>query len=843
MASIDYQEARKEIVRLFGSNSISGRKVIFWYDPPANFKEDIASDSYDCCQVLTCDKNEFAIKKTIEHDDKISNFLIYIPHEKPADNENWLLDILMYSEEYYADTIALTMRRMNLTNTDLRRVIEWHPKFFDAENRTKRLSNYVTVNDEMKPSDFRMAMMCVLVKAGSRSIESVLTELVFDKSEGKKYTDLKKFGFEEYLWDEICRYYNYEGDQKIEILIKRFMFTALLEQKAEFDTLPSFYEQFKIQGPGQMDAKFFVDKIKMDNRYESLQMDVATDLKIEGLLTSRDITCVQSADIFECIDNDIIKKISVSLVNGSLDYTTFERIISDRLNSMWYEKHQAEYSILSSVMAFFKKLETSVPTGLLATEYVQNYTDSYYLIDTYYRRIYTNFNKLENPSSELEDLVRMVESSYQSKFLDPLGKVFSDALKEQKNWNFPGFKMSWNFYQEVQTKNYKKCFVIISDGFRYELGRELYEKLKTDTVLKGNEEIKFAISPLPSETRFGMASLLPHRSIEYANKQVTVDEQSTIDTVARDSVLKTKKPSYAAIQYKDITKMTRNELRQFMADKSLVYIYHNVIDNTGEHNESKVFDVAPIAVDEILALIRKLYNNLQISNFYITADHGFLYRRNEIEESQKYSNIVSLCPTEASKRYVLTDNKSLQIPYTLEFTMDNVSNGAYKVITPFGYDLFKTQGSGLQYIHGGASLQEIIVPIIHLGELRAAGNKEMSVSPVGVRLKSITRKITNRSFTLEFEQYEKVEERKQAITCETYLVDEDGNKVSGEYRFVAASESDDLEARSTKIRFNLMNIGFDRSKRYYLILKNIARPDEYMEREQFTIDILQFKMF
>ena len=257
MASIDYQEARKEIIKLFGRKDASGRKIIFWYDPPANFKEDISSDSYDCCKVLFCDKNEFAIKKTIEHDDPESDFLVYIPTEKPADSENWLMDILMYSEEYYADTVALTMRRMNLTNTDLRRVIEWHSKFFDAESRTKRLSNYVTVNDEMKPSDLRMAMMCVLVKASSRSIESVLTELVFDNSESSKYKDLKKFGFEEYLWDEICRYYNYEGDQKIETLIKRFMFTALLEQKAEFDGLPSFYDQYKIKGPGQMDAKFF----------------------------------------------------------------------------------------------------------------------------------------------------------------------------------------------------------------------------------------------------------------------------------------------------------------------------------------------------------------------------------------------------------------------------------------------------------------------------------------------------------------------------------------------------------------------------------------------------------
>ena len=842
MASIDYQEARKEIIKLFGRKDASGRKIIFWYDPPANFKDDIAGDNYDCCKILVCNKNEFAIKKTIEHDDPMSDYLIYIPEEKPADNENWLLDILMYSEEYYADTVALTMRRMNLTNTDLRRVIEWHSKFFDAESRTKKLSNYVTVNDEMKASDLRMAMMCVLVKASSRSIESVLTELVFDNSNTSKYTDLKKFGFEEYLWDEICRYYNYEGDQKIESLVKKFMFTALLEQKAEFDSLPSFYDQFKISGPGRMDAKFFVDKIKADKRYEALQLDVAADLKIEGLLVSRDITCVQTADIFECIDIDIIKKISASLVNGSLDYSTFERVISDRLNSMWYETHSEEYAILSSVMAFRKKLEMAVPAGLLATDYVQRYAEDYYLVDTYYRRICENYNKLEDPSSELEDLMRMVENSYQSKFLDPLGKAFSDALKEQGNWDFPGIKMSKNFYQEVQNKNYKKCFVIISDGFRYEIGRELYEKMKMDTVLNGNEEIKYAISPLPSETRFGMASLLPHRVMAYANKLVMVDEMSTIDTASRDAVLKKRKESYAAIQYKDINKMTRNELRAYMSDKSLVYIYHNVIDNAGEHNESKVFDVTQTAVDEILSLIRKLYNNLQISNFYVTADHGFLYRRNEVEESQKYSNVVSLHPTEASKRYVLTDDDSLNIPYTVEFHLDNVSEGEYKVISPYGYDLFKTQGSGLQYVHGGASLQEIIVPVIHLGELRSGGNKE-AVSPVGVRLKSITRKITNRSFTLEFEQYEKVEERKQAITCETYLVDEDGNKVSGEYRFVAASESDDVDARSTKIRFNLMNIEFDRSKRYNLILKNIAKTDEYIEREQFTIDILQFKMF
>ena len=89
MASIDYQEARKEIVKQFRSKGSNGRKILFWYDAPAVFKEDITTDSLDCCRLLVCDRNEFSIKKTIEHDDPDSNFLVYIPHERPVDTENW----------------------------------------------------------------------------------------------------------------------------------------------------------------------------------------------------------------------------------------------------------------------------------------------------------------------------------------------------------------------------------------------------------------------------------------------------------------------------------------------------------------------------------------------------------------------------------------------------------------------------------------------------------------------------------------------------------------------------------------------------------------------------------
>ena len=89
---------------------------------------------------------------------------------------------------------------------------------------------------------------------------------------------------------------------------------------------------------------------------------------------------------------------------------------------------------------------------------------------------------------------------------------------------------------------------------------------------------------------------------------------------------------------------------------------------------------------------------------------------------------------------------------------------------------------------------------------------------------------------------QKVEGQKKPAVCDTYIIDYEGNKVSGMYQFTAASTSDDAATRITSVRFTLMNIQFDRNKRYFLILRDIDSPTDYIEREQFIIDILAFKV-
>lgn len=65
MASIDYQGAREELKRIFLKDKELGRKIVFWYDPPSNFKEDLMNDNLDFCRLLVCNHNEFEIKRLL----------------------------------------------------------------------------------------------------------------------------------------------------------------------------------------------------------------------------------------------------------------------------------------------------------------------------------------------------------------------------------------------------------------------------------------------------------------------------------------------------------------------------------------------------------------------------------------------------------------------------------------------------------------------------------------------------------------------------------------------------------------------------------------------------------
>ena len=143
--------------------------------------------------------------------------------------------------------------------------------------------------------------------------------------------------------------------------------------------------------------------------------------------------------------------------------------------------------------------------------------------------------------------------------------------------------------------NYAKerTVVIISDALRYEVAHSLFEKLQADE--KCTTSISAMQGVLPSYTPLGMASLLPHRKIEYSDSyDVLVDGKVCASTEQREARLREYKVNSKCIQFDAFKNMKQADLRNVFTGQDVVYVYHNQVDARGDaaKTENEVFMLA-----------------------------------------------------------------------------------------------------------------------------------------------------------------------------------------------------------------------------------------------------------
>ena len=344
---------------------------------------------------------------------------------------------------------------------------------------------------------------------------------------------------------------------------------------------------------------------------------------------------------------------------------------------------------------------------------------------------------------------------------------------------------------------------------------------------------------LPSYTKLGMASLLPNNSIEINDKyDVLVNGISSNGTENRNTILKMENPSSLAITYDKVMDMKDAEIRKAFTGLDVVYIYHNTIDARGDHasTEREVFAATELAFNEIITLVNKLVNRVSAASIVITADHGYLYKRNAIEQSDKISG-VKLDDGEDSRRFILTPNTN-QVEGTVAFSMDYLlGEGSNKnVITPRGTSRFKVQGAGANYVHGGAMLQEVVVPVIKFKNDRSASSVN-DIRKANISLTNVTKKITNIITYLEFFQEEKIQDKVIAQRIKCYFEDEDGNRISNENIIIGDSRSENPLERSYREKFVLKSMAYDKTKQYFLVMQDDEDSNGMYERISYTIDI------
>jgi hypothetical protein len=192
---------------------------------------------------------------------------------------------------------------------------------------------------------------------------------------------------------------------------------------------------------------------------------------------------------------------------------------------------------------------------------------------------------------------------------------------------------------------------------------------------------------------------------------------------------------------------------------------------------------------------------------------------------------------EIKRRHMLSQDKG-ERNGLLDIQMDALIKNEHQITAyvPKATIRFKIQGAGANFVHGGASLQEIVVPLIQFKNIRSGQKNSREIEKVDVKLTNTTRKITNSLFNLTFFQTEKVEDKRIPRTVKIYMVDEAGSIISNEETLICDRITDKPDERTFKLRFALKSIPYDKNKKYHLVTID-TETKVMVEKTPFTINL------
>ena len=127
--------------------------------------------------------------------------------------------------------------------------------------------------------------------------------------------------------------------------------------------------------------------------------------------------------------------------------------------------------------------------------------------------------------------------------------------------------------------------------------------------------------------------------------------------------------------------------------------------------------------------------------------------------------------------------------------------------------MFKVAGGGQNYVHGGSSPQEMLVPAIEVKTEKGL----VETQPAQIVLVSMVQKITNLIASLDFIQSEPVSDVVKATNYRIYFTSEGNEKISNECIHVADNKDADPQKRIFRLRFNFKNKQYDKTRQYYLV--------------------------
>ena len=858
MAGMDLNTIQQDLARRFAAPlpEFYKRRIIFWYDEEREFEDQLPEIVLNDVELITLTgSNTFAVKKQICEDQQATNFLVYDPRPSMKDDDNWLINVQIYSEEFRADRNSIWMTEMGLPATiSIRRPIKQYRKFFNAKDRrdaVKKFSGEITTTTQM-----HLAVMAVLTGSNDLQPANIMKGVIragLDMDTNPVYQSLVNYGADKSFWLMVARLtgYNEGDDAKLGRLAIHLLLTAAT-RTMHTDYLAGLP---LISVPHQAFCYDFVsDWLHSEDNQELYE--VARFVEYNARLPQRfgkmAVEDLADTECFPCINECILTSLMKEISNQIIQVDVIKSIVGKRRTMAWYKLVENYYDGLlqiANMQAFF--LDHSAGFHTVEPHKIwKEYTTDYYRMDAYYRQYHLCFQKsLKESNPLLDDLFKhvtdKVEGLYNYWYLGQLSENWTKAVAEdlETYGHVLEVPQQEEFYITKVRPSDNKVFVIISDAFRYEVASSLSEQLQREMQCK--VALNSCAAIFPAVTKYGMAALLPHKKLDVVMKNnglldVRADGVST-DSGYRDKVLKAANPNSVALKYDNIIGMKRVDRQALVRGMDVVYIYHDKVDDTGHTTETAVFDACDVAIAEIKNMIRIIVNEFGSTNVIVTADHGFLYTYSPLKEDGKVNKTtLSDEDVEVGRRYLITKKGAkpkLMLP--VKFMGGNTE---YDAFTPRENVRITKKGGGLNYVHGGISLQELVVPVLEFQFLRNAykiyqrNRDAIDTKPVTISLLSAGRKISNMIFSLNFYQKEAVGGNREKATYLVYFTDTNGQKISDVSKIIADKESDNAQDRTFRCNFSLRSQNYSNRDTYYLIIADESGLQAPI-KEEFQIDI------
>lgn len=831
------------------------RRIIFWFDPDKEFEDIINELVPDGIKLLKLTGvNNYAAKKLLEHDDTESSYLVYDPTEHTSVKENWLHDIELYSESFSADRVSMFMQDLGIPDEhSFRKAVKGYAKFFASQERVAKLKALGTKYNN--PGQLHCDVAAVLIGSKDNGIRDLIKALLIashNADDSDALENISKFGNEDAFRQLLINSVGYTADEDIDL--REFASHVLISAaSAELgEDMVTGLDKYIAQPASKCDNCYsligdWMHSTDRDKLFDIAQ-EVSERLSLHQKFAGLKYGALQRVESLPCFDELLLEKLFSGFINESIRTDEIIAVCESRRLRGWRDKYADLYDGISYAAQLTEKWrEYSADMHISQySELWSLYTDEISSIDTYYRKFCLAFERaVKHPIDYLDDIFKTaadkLEGIYKNDYLSKLGSKWSDLIEEdvKSDMRLTGLPQQYDFYkQKVQpiVTGGSRAYVIISDAFRFEIAKELEKKLTAET--NGTAKLSAMQSVFPSATKFGMAALLPHSSLELTDDiKVNCDGVSTAGTASRDKLLKGLNPKNAAVKYSDLMAMKKEDRRALVNGADVVYIYHNVIDALGEEaaTENQVFEACETAVEEIKSTVKMICGTLSGSNIIITSDHGFMYSRSPLNESDKLGkDNISGEIKELDRRYAITSADG-NGDHMLEVSL-GAYNSKLKGFAPLESIRIKMQGGGMNYVHGGMSLQEITVPVIEFKNFRADSKNYVDTKKVQLQLLATNRRITTTMVPLKFYQVEPVEGKTVAAVFEVYFTDKNGKIISDVQTITADKTSQNAEDRVYKTNFAMKGEQYSDSETYYL---NIVDKDSKgtVSKEDYKISI------